>query len=404
MTVRDWFSRKTEARSFENPNDTTSFVEFLNASGAVEVTIDAAMGVPAIWDAVNFLSGTLASLPLHLYRRTKDGQERVKSQLATLLHDAVNDEMSSFEWRKFHFGQVFTGGRGISFIERNGGGAVINIWPLDANNVTVKRQAGGPTLYEYRDGTRTVTYSADEVIDTAFARKPDGLASYSPIMANRDTVQLAISATRYGARFFDNGGVPPFVVETAGTTPAGLQRASDDLLKAVKVAAKDKRLALVLPAGVTAKPLGVDIAKTQLLELQKFLVCQFARIYQLPPVFLQDLERATFTNSEQQDLHLGKHTLGRWVQQFEQELNLKLFGRRSTSQFVMLNVDGLLRGDFKTRMEGHGIAIQNALRTPNESRALENLPALPNGDELLIQGATVPLGTQPEGTTDATQV
>jgi HK97 family phage portal protein len=118
-----------------------------------------------------------------------------------------------------------------------------------------------------------------------------------------------------------------------------------------------------------------------------------ARIYSLPPVFLQDLTNGTFSNTEQQDLHFVKHTIRRWVEQTEAELNLKLFGRK-TNLYVEFNVDGLLRGDLKTRMEAHATSIQNAIRTPNEVRDIENMPKMDNGDDLMIQGATVPIGTQ----------
>jgi len=116
----------------------------------------------------------------------------------------------------------------------------------------------------------------------------------------------------------------------------------------------------------------------------------------LPPVFLQDLTHGTFSNTEQQDLHFVKHTVKRWVEQTEAEMNLKLFGRNS-AQYVEFNVDGLLRGDFKTRMEAHATSIQNGIRTPNEVRDIENLPPMDEGDNLMIQGATVPIAAQVGG-------
>jgi HK97 family phage portal protein len=133
--------------------------------------------------------------------------------------------------------------------------------------------------------------------------------------------------------------------------------------------------------------------------LQRFSIEQIARIYSLPPVFLQDLTHGTFSNTEQQDLHFVKHTVKRWVEQFEQEMNLKFFGRGSDF-YVEFNVDGLLRGDLKSRMEAYAVSIQNAIRTPDEIRAIENLPAK-GATDLLIQGATVPLGSQPTGKLNA---
>tara|TARA_R110001599_G_scaffold59863_1_gene166351 strand:- start:478 stop:978 length:501 start_codon:yes stop_codon:yes gene_type:complete len=152
---------------------------------------------------------------------------------------------------------------------------------------------------------------------------------------------------------------------------------------------------MALPLGHELKTIGLSPENMQLIELQRFSIEQIARIYSLPPIFLQDLTHGTFSNTEQQDLHFVKHTVKRWVEQFEQEINMKFFGRGS-ELYVEFNVDGLLRGDLKTRMEAHAKSIQNAIRTPNEVRDIENMPPMDNGDDLLIQGATVPLGSQAE--------
>ena len=175
-----------------------------------------------------------------------------------------------------------------------------------------------------------------------------------------------------------------------------MNRAGNDIAEATKKAAKDRRMALVLPTGLDIKPLGVDAEKSQLVETKKFLIEEIARVYSLPPTFLQDLSHGTFANTEQQDLHFVKHTVKRWVEAFEQELNLKLFGRDKADMFVEMNMDGLLRGDFKTRMEGYATGVQNGILKPNEARQLENRPADPEGDSLMIQGATVPIGQQPD--------
>ena len=111
-------------------------------------------------------------------------------------------------------------------------------------------------------------------------------------------------------------------------------------------------------------------------------------------MFLQDLSTGTFSNVEQQDLHFVKHTLRRWIEQAEQEMNLKLFGRESEMS-IRFNADSLLSGDLKTRMEAHATAIQNGIKTPNEVRDLEELEPRQNDDDLLIQGATMQIASQP---------
>lgn len=395
-----WFDRfRAEKRaSIEDPTVPVSSSVFLQIFGidpdGSPVTTESALGVPAFGGAVNFLSGTLAGLPLHIYGKGAEGRKRRTGKLANLLHDAVNDEMSSFEWRKFMFQQVFTAGRGVTFIDRNAAGSVINLWPLNTANLTVKSQ-GGRKRYEYRDGGRTVVYEASDVIDIPFMLKPNGVAHYSPISLFRDTIGHAAAVKAYGRRFFANGGVPPFAIEGPFQSPAAMQRAGDDLASAVKKSSKESRLALVLPPGHSVKPIGNAAKDSQLVEINRFLIEEIARIFSIPPTFLQDLTHGTFSNAEQQDLHFVKHTLKRWVEQFEQEINLKLFGRNANSVYAEMNVDGLLRGDFKARMEGYAQGIQNAILTPNEARARENLPDQQNGDTLLIQGATVPLGSQP---------
>lgn len=396
------FRRKEKRASIESPQvpiSNANIMQFLGLDGwasasGVPVTIESALTVPAVWAAVNFIAGTLAGLPLHVYRKTDSGREKVSGGLASVLHDAPNDEMSSFAWRKYLFEQMLTGGRGLSFIERNAANRVINLWPLIPEQAAVKREEGRK-FYEYRDGGRVLRYAASEIVDLPFMLHSDQLSHRSPLMTNKDVIGLAIAVTQYGSKFFQNGGVPPFAIEGPFQSPGAVQRASEDLMQAVRNAARENRLALSLPAGHSIKELGADPEKMQMVELQRFCVEQIARIYSLPPTFLQDLTHGTFSNTEQQDLHFVKHTLKRYVEHFEQELNLKLFGRQNNRQYVEMNVDGLLRGDFKTRMEGMAQAIQNGLLTPNEGRAMDNRPSMPNGDDLLIQGATVPLGSQP---------
>ena len=396
-----WNRKKAEERSLENPSVPISdenIIKFFGLDSVSEsgvlVNEETALGVPAVWAAVNFIAGTIAGLPLHVYRKTDEGKERVKGGLATILHDAVSPEMSSFEWRKYSFERTLTSGRGVSFIERNAMGRVINIWPLNPKSIKVIAR-GGRKFYEYTEGNRTITYSASDVIDIPFMLASDMVTAYSPINKCADAIGLSIAATNYGSKFFKNGGVPHFALIGNFQTAAGMKRASEDLQSAVIKANQEGRTALTVPKDHELKQLGTDPDKTQLTELKKFSIEEIARIYSIPPTFLQDLSNGTFSNTEQQDLHFVKHTIKRWVEQFEQELNLKLFGRSNNSQYVEFNLDGLLRGDFATRMEGYAKGIQNAVLTPNEARAAENRKDHEKGNELLIQGATVPLGQQP---------
>lgn len=360
--------------------------------GATEVvSIQSALTVPAVWAAVNFLSRTMAALPIKVYKKTDAGREAVSGDsISLVLNEAANDEINSFKFRQSFWLDVFTYGRGLAFVERNGRGEVINLWPLEADKTTVRRR-GGKTTYKYKEAGRpTVTYAASEVIDITFMPASDRLGAHSPIYSNAETIGLALAVTRYGARFFKNGGVPPFTISGPMQTPGGVQRASAELTTAVKDAAANGGNAIAVPDGHTLTPLGVDPEKMQAVDVQRFIVEQVARIYGMPPAFLQDLTHGTFSNVAQQDLALSKHTISPHVVAWDQEANLKLFGRSERETYCETSLAGLLRGDFKARAEANASKINTGQLTLNEARALENLPVVDGGDQVLIQGAMIP--------------
>ena len=394
---------KKEKREASFVQSSAGLLELFGLSGSATVSMEEALGVPAVWGAVNFLSGTLAGLPLNVFDRDREGnKKKVKATRANpvvdMLHKNVNDDYSSFQWRFDMFSTgVLTEGRFVTYIERDGAGRPINLFPLP--NATVSRLANGRKQYKFVAGGKTTVYDQADVIDITFGLKPDLLTHRSPLRQCAVAIGKAVNANTYGSKLFKNGGLPAFALQGPFGSEKSAARAADNIEEATREAARKGGNVLAIPTGHELTPLGSDPEKMQLVQAQEFAVIEIGRIYSLPPTFLQDLSRATFSNSEQQDLHLVKHTLKRWVEQVEAELNLKLFGRGST-RFCEFNVDGLLRGDYKTRMEGNSTAIQTGQLTPNEARALDNRGALDGGDKLLIQGATVPLdGHSAQGAT-----
>lgn len=383
--------RMVEQRSLENPSyrlgdspeSLLAMLGVLDAAGKLPpVTIETALQVPAVLGIVNFLSATLASLPLHVF----SGTEQAGGDLPMLLNEAPNPEWSSFDWRKYMWQQVFTGGRGLSWIERAGVKPVA-IWPMDPREVTIVRRQGR-RFYKF-DGRE---YPAADVIDLPFMLKADQLGSYSPVSLGRKAIALAIAMGDFASGFFASGGIPPLSLE--GPLPSGadaFRRAQADIKRAIDLAKESGAPFFPMPPGHSLKPVGMEPAKGQLIEARLFQIQELCRLYNLPPVFAGDLSKGTFANTEQQDLMLTKHNIGQRAKQLEDELNLKLFGQRRRSRKVKHNLDGLQRGDFKSRIEGLARAIQTAQMTPDEARALEERPAMAGGDQLYIQGATVPL-------------
>ena len=390
---------RPEARNAEDPRIPVSATNFWAKFGITSaplgaVTIDTALQVPAVAAAVAFLPRTLAALPLHAYKRTKNGPERIDGKLETVIHENPNPYQDSFKFRQYFWQQVFTGGRGLAWIERSSPTQVEAIWPMDPTKSTIRRGSNGRLIYAFEDKE----YQAENVIDVPFMLKADMLGHYGPIQLAAKAIQLALAMNDYASGFFAGGGVPPLAL--VGPLPAGaeaMKRAMNDVDRAIKAAKDSDKPLFPMPPGHELKPIGFDPEKGQMTDARRFQIEEIARAYQLPPVFLQDLTHGTFSNTEQQDLHLVKHLIGQWAKALEDEMNLKLFGRLNNNRYVEHNLDGLMRGDFKSRMEGHARAVQAGILTPNESRLLENRPKHENpaADELYIQGATVPLGTEP---------
>ncbi|MBU6189468.1 MAG: phage portal protein [Betaproteobacteria bacterium] len=384
---------RSEQRSIENPAVPVSAENFLQyfgiaSTGLASVTTDSALTVPAVTAAVGFLSRTLAALPLHAFTNTRKGPVKATGKLQIVIHENPNERQDSFKFRQYFWQQVFTGGRGLAYIERVGG-VVEAIYPMDPTRVTI-RNVGRDVVYKF-GGT---DYASDEIIDVPFMLRPNGLQHYGPIMLASKAIQLSIAMNDYASGFFAGGGVPPLVL--VGPMPANaeaMKRAMADVSLSVSAAKNASTPIFPIPVGYELKPVGFDPAKGQMTEARTFQIQEIARAFQIPPVFLQDLTGATFSNVEQQDLHLVKHLIGQWAAALEGEMNLKLFGRMNGGKYVEHNLDGLLRGDFLTRMNGLARSVQSGILTPNEARGLENRPQhqVQAADQLFMQGATMPI-------------
>ncbi len=401
MKILGFDIRRQEARAtIENPTVPVSSSEFMaffgiGSANLPHVTIASALTVPAVLCAVTFLSRTLAAIPLHAYRKTEDGAARLDGKTAIAVHEFPNPLMDSFKMRQYFWQQVFTGGRGLAWIERTGD-EVDAIWPMDPRKVSIKR-VGFDLVYTF-DGKR---YPSSDVIDVPFMLREDQVAHDGPVSQARKAIQLALAMGDYASNFFAGGGVPPLALE--GPLPAGAdaaKRGLQDMWRAIDAAKESEKPVFPIPPGHKLTQVGFDPAKGQMVDARLFQVQEFARVWQLPPAFLHDLSRGTFANVEQQDLNLIKHLLSQWVRALEGEMNLKLFGRKQSARavggrYVEHNLSGLMRGDFKTRIEGIARGIQTGQLTPNEARELENRPRHKNpvADELLVQSATVPLGS-----------
>jgi len=399
--ARETVSREARS-SLENPSvslsDPAAWRSFLGewmSKAGPAVNVQSALGVPAFWCGVNVLAGLFATVPFHEFEHGADGRDRVTegpNSLSGMLGGTVNDDyLTSHDWRFGRMVELLTTGAGRTYVERTKAGKVANLWPLETSKTT-KFRKNGRTGFSYKArGQRAIEYDVAEVIDFTWMYASDGLTHYDPLQRLKNSLGLGIALEEYASKYFANGGVPPLALMTPVGSPQASARAKSDIDQLIREANNGGDQTLIMPVGSELKPIGFDPEKGQLVEAQRFVVEQVARILNLPPVMLHDLTNGTFSNTEQQDLALTKHGLQPRVARFEAECNAKFYGPRNMQRFVELNLDGLMRGDFTSRMAGMAQAVQNGLLMPNEGRALENRPPVEGGDRAYIQGATVPL-------------
>jgi len=353
-----------------------------------------AMTVTAVYACVRILAEAIAGLPLHVYRY-QDGGGKARAPdhpLFTLLHDAPNGEMTSFVFRETLMAHLLLHGNAYAQIIRDGHGQVLEIYPLLPNRMRVDRDAAGRIVYEYRKGDGSPVPLRREDVLHIPGLGFDGLVGYSPIAMAKNAVGLALATEEFGATFFSNGANPGGVLESPGviSDPERLKESWHSQFSGARA-----HSIAVLEEGLKYHSIGIPPDQAQFLETRKFQITEIARIFRVPPHMLADLERATFSNIEHQSLEFVKFTLGPWVSRWEQALmQALLLPGEKRELFIRFNVEGLLRGDYKSRMEGYSTGRQNGWLSANDIREMEDMnriPAEQGGDEYLVNGNMVPI-------------
>lgn len=376
---------------------------FGNTSAGKPVNEHTAMQMTAVYSCVRILSETLAGLPLHVYRYNDSGgkEKYLKHPLYKLLHDEPNPEMTSFAFRETLMSHLLLWGNAYAQIIRNARGEVITLYPLMPNKMTVDRDSKGRLFYLYsRTSDDAPTLGDDSQVylsPSEVLHIPglgfDGLIGYSPIAMAKNAVGLAIATEEYGAKFFANGAAPGGVLEHPGTIKDP-QKVKESWNAAYQGSQNAHRVA-VLEEGMKYQPIGISPEQAQFLETRKFQINEIARIFRVPPHMLADLKKSSFSNIEQQSLEFVKYTLDPWVVRWEQSMcRALLMESEKPIVFIKFNVDGLLRGDYVSRMSGYATARQNGWMSANDIRELENLDRIPaefGGDLYLINGAMTKL-------------
>ncbi len=369
------------------PGSVYEFFFGITSSGKT-VNERTAMQTTAVYACVRILAETIASLPLHTYKYTKDGKEKAtEHQLYYLLHDEPNPEMTSFVFRETLMSHLLLWGNAYAQIIRDGRGQVVALYPLLPDKMRVDRNTSGELYYEYHSDKGVYIFNKGDVLHIP-GLGFDGLIGYSPIAMAKNAIGMAMATEEYGASFFANGANPGGVLEHPGVVKDP-KRIRDSWNQVYQGSSNAHRIA-VLEEGMKFQQIGIPPEQAQFLETRKFQINEIARLFRIPPHMVGDLEKSSFSNIEQQSLEFVKYTLDPWVIRWEMSMQKALLlPSEKRTYFIKLNVDGLLRGDYQSRMTGYSIGRQNGWLSSNDIRELENMNSIPEefgGDLYLING------------------
>ena len=384
-------------------NGSRYFFWFGHTTSGKAVTEMSAMQMTAVYSCVRILSEAVAGLPLQLFRYNENGgrEKALDHPLYRLLHDEPNPEMTSFVFRETLMTHLLLWGNAYAQIVRNGRGEVLGLYPLMPNKMKVDRDERGNLYYEYSrttEDTNTLGKKQKVILRPSdVLHIPglgfDGLVGYSPIAMAKNAIGLAIATEEYGAKFFANGATPGGVLEHPGIIKDP-QKIRDSWNAAYQGSANAHKV-VVLEEGMKYQSIGISPEQAQFLETRKFQINEIARIFRVPPHMVGDLEKSSFSNIEQQSLEFVKYTLDPWVVRWEQAMTrVLLLDSEKPRYFIKFNLEGLLRGDYQSRMNGYAIGRQNGWMSANDIRELENLDRIPaeeGGDLYLINGAMTKL-------------
>ena len=378
----------------DNVRDSGQTFVFGRADSGERVDEKSAMQIATVYACVRLLAETVAGLPLHLYRSMDGGSAKERATdhpLYKLLYRQPNPEMTSFSFREVMMTHLLLWGNCYAQIVRDGKNGILGLYPLLPENMEIDRDEKGQIFYIYHaytdekpgENNKDIYFRRDEIFHVP-GLGFNGLVGFSPIAMMKNALGTTLAVEKYGSSFFKNGAQPSGVLEHPGVLkdPSKIR----ENWSAVYGGANNAHKVAVLEEGMQYKAISLPPEDSQFLSTRQFGVNEICRIFRVPPHMVQDLEHATFSNIEHQSIDFVVHTLTPWLVRFEQAIIKDLLiGDEQDELFPKFNVDGLLRGDYQSRMQGYATGISNGFLSPNDIHRLKG------GDDYYLNGGYVKL-------------
>ena len=343
---------------------------------------DKALTLTSVWNAIRLLSESVSSLPITVYRKENNGDkvEDVNNRIYNLIKFKPNNFQNKITFFEYVMYSILTDGNAYVQIVRDNSANPVQLIPLNPDyvNIFIKDNE----LFYQMDGG-SVLDSADVLHIKLIT--DDGIEGLSPIDQCAKAINWSLSMEEFGSTFFKNGAKPSSVLSTdRALSETAIERLKNSFNSSY-AKLKSSNSTIILEEGLSFKPISISPEQAQFLASRQFGIEEIARIFNIPPHMLKDLSKSSFNNIEMQSQEYVTYSLMPYLTRIEQEMNLKLFRTNELGKtFVEFNVNGLLRGDVKTRNEAYKTAIQNGYMSINEVRQKENLNSIEGGDQHFI--------------------
>jgi HK97 family phage portal protein len=340
------------------------------ADAGVPVTDQTALNLTVFYSCVRLLSDSIASLPWDAFRKGDTTRVQVNPQPSLL--KAPAPDMTEFDWKHMMMVSLCIRGNFYGLItQRDQLEYPTSIVPLHPDNVRLDRD---PRTMQRRVWVGGNPEPRENLFHIPAFRLPGYDVGLSPVAMARHSLGLGLAAQEYGEKWFRDGASPSSVLETD-------QDLQEDQVRKVQkqwiVSHGGSRRPAVLSGGFKWRAITITPEESQFLQTRQHQAFEIAQMFGIPPHMLGIMDRTTSwgTGIEQQSIGFTTYTLRPWLTRVESALTNVL----PRGQFARFNVDGLLRGDVKTRYEAYRIAIDGGWRNPDEVRALEDLAPIPGG-------------------------
>lgn len=371
----------------------TKFIRVPVQQAGVPVTHDSALTYSAIWRSINLISDSIAGLPWGVNERSinvngrKESKPLIGHPLSNMLDLAPNDEMDAYAWRQTMIAWALSWGNGYSEIDRDGAGRPGALWTIEPNRVNPDRDQSGRLVYDISNGSAANTVLRPDQMFHLKGLGFDGLVGYSIIGYAAKTIGMGLACEQYGASFYENGsqasGVFTHPGQLGDEALKHLRESIDGTHQGVRKSHKN----MILEEGMKWDQITIPQDDAQFIESRKFQITEVARWYGVPPHKLMEMEQATFSNIEEQNIEFTTDGLLPWIKRLEIEANIKLVARRNRGKVVTkLKLNALLRGDSGARSVYYKEMRDMGALNANEIREFEDMnPIGPEGEKYLVQ-------------------